>query len=145
MTRRIALALAVLAGLGIGMARAEASEADVKAAYAAWDAAFNKGDAAAVAAFYTDDALFLPGSHDVIKGPAGVESFFAGLFANGVTGHQLELIEVAAEGDVVVGAAKWTAQGKDAQGAAATFGGIATHVFDRQADGNLKLRLHTFN
>ena len=24
-------------------------------------------------------------------------------------------------------------------------GGIATHVFERQADGSLKLRLHTFN
>jgi uncharacterized protein (TIGR02246 family) len=145
MTRRIVLALAVLAGLGLGVARADTPEADVKAAYAAWDAAFNQGDAKAVAAFYTEDALFLPGSHDVIKGPAGVEAFFAGLFANGVTGHQLELIEVSASGDLVVGAAKWSAQGKDAQGAATSFGGIATHVFDRQADGSLKLRLHTFN
>ena len=30
-------------------------------------------------------------------------------------------------------------------GLAQTAGGIATHVFERQADGSLKLRLHTFN
>ena len=54
--------------------------ADVKTAYAAWDEAFNKGDANAVAAFYTDDAVFLPATHDVIKGPSGVENFFAPLF-----------------------------------------------------------------
>jgi uncharacterized protein (TIGR02246 family) len=145
MTRKIAFVLAVLAGIGLGTARAQSPQGDVTAAYAAWDAAFNKGDAKAVAAFYSDDALFLPGSHDVIKGPAGVETFFAGLFANGVTGHKLELIEAMGSGEVVVGAAKWSAQGKDAQGAATSFGGIATHVFDRQADGSLKLRLHTFN
>jgi ketosteroid isomerase-like protein len=51
--------------------------ADVKAAYAAWDAAFNEGAAAKVAAAYADDATFLPATHDVIKGPAGVEDFFA--------------------------------------------------------------------
>ena len=62
------------------------------AAYQAWDAAFATGDAKAIAAFYTDDATFLPPTHDVIEGPAGVEKFFAGLLGNGVTGHKLELI-----------------------------------------------------
>jgi ketosteroid isomerase-like protein len=66
-----------------GLAFAASAEDDVKAAYSAWDAAFNKGDSKAVAAFYTSDAVFLPPSHEVVKGPAGVEKFFAGLFANG--------------------------------------------------------------
>jgi ketosteroid isomerase-like protein len=99
-------------------------------------------------AFYAEDATFLPPTHDVIKGPAGVETFFAGLFSNGVTGHKLELIEVDVEGDddeVVVAAAKWSADGKDANGAPATFGGVATHLFEKQDDGSLKLKLHTFN
>ena len=64
----------------------------VAAAYAAWDAAFGTGDARKVAACYTDDALLLPPSHEVMDGPAGVEKFFGGLFANGVTGHKLELV-----------------------------------------------------
>jgi uncharacterized protein (TIGR02246 family) len=124
---------------------AASPEEDVKAAYAAWDAAFNKGDAKAIAAFYTEDATLLPPTHEVIKGPAGVEKFFGGLFASGATGHKLEVVEVDGEGNIVVGAAKWSATGKDAKGTATPWAGIATTVFEKQADGSLKLRLHTFN
>ena len=117
---------------------------DVTTAYQAWDAAFNAGDAKAVSAFYAEDAVFLPATHDVIKGSAGMEKFFAGLFGMGVTGHKLELIDVREDGNLVVAAAKWSATGKDANGADQPWGGIATHVFARQPDGSLKLRLHTF-
>ncbi|GGX95605.1 hypothetical protein GCM10007160_24010 [Litchfieldella qijiaojingensis] len=120
-------------------------EEDVSAAYAEWDAAFNESDAKSLATFYTEDTLFLPASHDIIKGPSGVEEFFAGLFANGVTGHKLELIEATSEGELVVSAAKWSAEGKDDAGAPATFSGIATHVFKKQDDGSLRLKVHTFN
>ena len=118
---------------------------EVETAYAAWDAAFNKGDAKAVAAFYIEDSLLLPPSHDIIKGPAGVEKFLVDLFANGVTAHKLELIETEGDAGLIAAAGKWSAAGKDANGAPAAFGGIATHVFARQADGGLKLKLHTFN
>src|SRR5690242_17723986 len=146
--RAIYLAIvSVLAALGMHPgAFAAPADDQVVAAYAAWDQAFNTGDASKVAAFYTDDTVFLPPTHDVVEGPAGVEKFFAGLFGNGVTGHKLELIEVTgADDEMVVAAAKWSAQGKDASGAPATFGGVATHVFERESDGSLKLKLHTFN
>ena len=141
-------AVALLGVLALPLAaNAESAQSEVTAAYQAWDKAFSSGDAKQVAALYTEDAVFLPPTHDVLKGPAGVETFFSGLFANGVTGHKLELIEV--EGDagdaIVVAAAKWSAQGKDASGNPATFGGVATQVFEKQPDGSLKLRLHTFN
>jgi ketosteroid isomerase-like protein len=44
------------------------------------------------------------------------------------------------DGKIVIAAAKWSAAGK-----ATRFSGIATHVFERQPDGSLKLKLHTFN
>lgn len=144
----LAIALASTASFApLAAAQADSAEEQVTAAYAAWNEAFNKGAATALAAFYDDEAVLLPPSHDVLEGPAGVEKFFGGLFANGVTGHGLELIEVEGEGedDLVVAAAKWSAKGKDANGADAAFGGVATHVFERQDDGSLKLRLHTFN
>lgn len=122
---------------------AGSAEGQVTAAYQAWDAAFGTGDAGKVAAFYTEDAVFLPPTHDVMAGPAGVETFFAGLFEAGVTGHKLEVIEVMGEDDdaMVAAAAKWSAKGKDGS----DVGGVATHVFERQSDGSLKLKLHTFN
>ena len=145
--RSLAAATLVAACLGATSlpSFAQSVDEEVAAAYAAWDTAFNAGDAKAVGAAYTEDALFLPATHDVIQGPAGVSEFFAGLFGMGVTGHKLELIEASEDGDTVVAAARWSADGKDASGADQPWGGIATHVFQRQDDGALKLKLHTFN
>ena len=117
----------------------------IKAAYSAWNAAFNKGDAEAVTAFYTRDASFLPATHDVIQSPDAIKNFFAGLFAGGVTDHALDLIRTAGDDKIVIAAARWSASGKDAAGKPTRFSGIATHVFERQPDGSLKLKLHTFN
>jgi ketosteroid isomerase-like protein len=126
-------------------ASADAFEKQVKNAYSSWDLAFNSGDAKAVAAFYTENAYLLPATHDVIKGPAGVEKFFAGLFSGGVKNHKLEVIEADGDGILVYAAAKWSASGKDDKGEPAEFNGIATHIFEKQADSSLKLKLHTFN
>lgn len=141
--------LIALAACFISMAsmevRAGPPADDVKAAYTAWDEAFAKGDAKAIAAFYAEDALLLPPSHDVINGPAGVEEFFSGIFGMGATGHKLELIRADGADKLIYGAAKWSAKGKDAQGNDQPWGGVATHVFERQSDGSLKIKLHTFN
>jgi ketosteroid isomerase-like protein len=121
------------------------AKSDVSAAYAAFDAAFNKGDAKAVAALYLPNAKVLPPSHEVESGPAQIEKFFAGLSANGVADHKLEMIDAGGDDKVLYGTANWSAKGKDKDGKPANFSGIATQVFERQADGSLKMRLHTFN
>jgi ketosteroid isomerase-like protein len=119
--------------------------AEVTASYAAWDSAFNKADAKAVAAAYVSNAKVLPPTHEVISGPVEIEKFFAGLFSGGFTDHNLEVIDAGGDEKVVYSTAKWSAKGKKPDGSAQAAGGIATHVFERQADGALKLRLHTFN
>jgi uncharacterized protein (TIGR02246 family) len=42
----------------------------------AWTAAFNKGDAAAVAAMYTEDAYVLPPGAEMVKGRTAIEAFW---------------------------------------------------------------------
>jgi len=42
----------------------------------AWTAAFNKGDAQAVAAMYAEDAYVLPPGSDIVKGRAAIEAFW---------------------------------------------------------------------
>jgi ketosteroid isomerase-like protein len=120
-------------------------KADVAAAYAAWDAAFNKGDPKAVAANYLPNAKLLPPTNTALSGPSEIETFFAGLISGGVTDHKLDVIDTGGEGKVVFGAANWSAKAKAADGTVNVARGFATHVFDRQPDGSLKLRLHTFN
>ena len=120
-------------------------KSDISAAYATFDAAFYKGDEKAVVALYLPNAKVLPPTHEVASGPAAIEKFIAGFYANGVTNHKLEVIDAGGDDKVLYGTANWSAKGKDKDGKPANFSGIATHVFERQADGSLKLRLHTFN
>ena len=42
----------------------------------AWTAAFNHGDAHAVAAMYAEDAYVLPPGSDIVKGRAAIEEFW---------------------------------------------------------------------
>lgn len=119
--------------------------AEISAAYAAWDSAFNRADAKAVAAAYVSNAKVLPPTHQVISGSKEIENFFAGLFSSGFTDHKLTIIDAGGDEKIVYSTANWAADSKGPDGSRQTAGGIATHVFERQADGSLKLRLHTFN
>src|SRR3954465_10482616 len=53
-------------------------KAQVEGAYAAWDAAFNKGDAKSVAAAYLPNAKLLPPTHEIALGQPAIENFYAG-------------------------------------------------------------------
>ena len=70
--------LAVVAGsLILGGAPAVAQDkATIERLNDAWTAAFNKGDAAAVAAMYTEDAYVLPPGAEMVKGRTGIEAFW---------------------------------------------------------------------
>jgi uncharacterized protein (TIGR02246 family) len=53
----------------------------VKQAYAAWNGAFNKGDAKAVAAFWTPDGDYVDPLGRTIKGRAAIEKLYENVFA----------------------------------------------------------------
>jgi len=118
---------------------------EVEKAYENWDAEFNKKNAKSVAAAYLPTAKLLPPTHQIETGEAAIEEFWTGLFANGVTGHRLDLIDASGDEKIIFSAARWSATGKDKDGRAEPLSGMAVHVFERQASGVLKLRLHTFN
>jgi uncharacterized protein (TIGR02246 family) len=67
----------MIAGLGLGVAPAMAQDkATIERLNEAWTAAFNKGDAAAVAAMYTEDAFVLPPGSAIVKGRPAIEAFW---------------------------------------------------------------------
>ena len=71
---RLAL-LSLCLALGIAPAFAQ-DKATIEKLNAAWMAAFDKGDAAAVAAMYTEDAYVLPPGGEMVKGRAAIEAFW---------------------------------------------------------------------
>ncbi len=140
MLRSTLLAVSLCFAVPISGVLAGPADDTTKAEYAAWNQAFNKGDAKAVAAFYGSEALVLPPTHEIIS-KDGIEKFFASIIGAGVTSHSLEIIKVIDTGDTHIATAKWSAKGKDGS----AIGGIATHVFQKQPDGSFKVMLHTFN
>jgi uncharacterized protein (TIGR02246 family) len=74
--RRIAI-LALCLGLLSAPALAQ-SKAAIQKLNDQWSAAFNKGDAAAVAAMYTSDAYVLPAGAPMVQGRAAIEKLWQG-------------------------------------------------------------------
>lgn len=73
--QRTAMAAVALCGLFAMPAPAQ-TKADIQQLDDQFGAAFNKGDAAAVAAMYTPDAYLLPAGAPMTKGRAGIEAYW---------------------------------------------------------------------
>src|SRR4030043_713390 len=62
--------------------------------------AVRKGDGAAIAALYTEDATLLPPDSDMLKGRAGIESFWKGGLQMGIKEAVLTTVDVSGAGDL---------------------------------------------
>ena len=63
----------------------------------------------------------------------------------GAKAHKLELFEASGDGNIVYATAKWSATGKDSGRKKQPWGSTATNIFEKQANGGLKVKVHTFN
>ena len=97
--------IAVLAGLALGACAApeppEARDvsAEIQAADEQFAAAFAAGDAAAVAALYTDDGMLLPPNGDFVSGRAAIQGFWRAVMGMGVASAKLTVVEAESIGD----------------------------------------------
>ena len=62
--------------LSLGAPALAQNKATIEKLNDVWTAAFNKGDAAAVAAMYTEDAYVLPPGSAMVRGHAAIEAFW---------------------------------------------------------------------
>jgi uncharacterized protein (TIGR02246 family) len=88
--------LGLVLGFWVALAGAASAQsvASIQKLDDAWSAAFNKGDAGAIAAMYAADAYMLPPGHDMVKGRAAIEAFWKG--ATGQLGNaKLVAVDVA--------------------------------------------------
>ncbi len=75
---------------------------EVEQAVRQFEAHFNRGDMAALAGMYTEDATLLPPDSDMIRGRQGIQQFWQGAWDSGIRQAQLAVQEVQASGDVAV-------------------------------------------
>jgi uncharacterized protein (TIGR02246 family) len=60
---------------------------------------FRRGDAAAVAALYTDDAVLLPPNSEIVRGRQGIEKYWRKAIQNGLKDVVMTTIELSVSGD----------------------------------------------
>jgi uncharacterized protein (TIGR02246 family) len=113
----------------------------VRAAIAAIDKKFmedaNRGDAAAGAAAYTDDAILMPPNHSPVEGKQAIEKYLAEIGPQlQASNFQLSILEVDVQGDTTIVrgtySSSFTVPGTDAP---MEDRGKTLNVWKRQADG----------
>ncbi len=112
---------------------------------ASWNGNFNKGDSAALAALYAEDATVSPGNGTVLKGHEAIASLFKSFIDNGVHNHTIETVEAYRQQDQIVQVGKWQAQGTNEQQETVTFGGVLMTVIEKNAEGEWVTQSHIWN
>jgi uncharacterized protein (TIGR02246 family) len=95
----------------------QSTSTGVQAAIAAADenfmAAFNRGDAAGLADFYTENGQLLPTGSDFVTGKAAIQAFWQGAMDMGIKKTvRLETVEAAGHGDTAIEIGKYTLSGE---------------------------------
>ncbi len=87
----------------------------IAAADRRFEAAFNRGDAAAVASLYTENGQFLQPHGEPAKGRAAIQTVFQGLMDMGVRTIRLETLEVESYGDTASEIGTYALEADDGQ------------------------------
>lgn len=150
--RSAGLSIGLVVMLALGMAslialRVEAHEIRkaIETANAQWTAAFNRGDATAVAALYTDDATVMPPESEMIRGRQGIREFWQGAIQGGLKDAVLTTVEVRASGGMAYEIGKFSLTVHPKDQAPKMISGKYAVVWKRQADGGWKLHVDIWN
>ena len=124
---------------------------EVRAANAAINKKFmedvNRGNAAAGAAAYTDDAILMPPNNSPVRGKQAIEKYLAEIGSQlQASNFQLSILEIDVQGDTTIVrgtySSSFTVPGTDAP---MEDRGKTLNVWKRQADGSWKLHRDIWN
>ena len=99
---------------------------------------FNQGDAAVVAAHYTEEAKYLPPNSPMIVGREGIQAHIQGGFDAGVGNFQLTMIDLQVYGDMAHDIGKYTLTIQPEEGEAISDSGKYLVILKR-VNGSWKL------
>ncbi|HLL74117.1 MAG TPA: SgcJ/EcaC family oxidoreductase [Pyrinomonadaceae bacterium] len=97
--------------------------------------AFGRGDAAAVAAWYTADATLLPPDNPLVKGREAIRAFWQGAMSTGVREAKLETLEVESRDDLAYEVGRFEMAVQPPGGERAEMAGKYVVVWKREGDG----------
>jgi len=107
--------------------------------------AVRQGDAAAVAALYTEDATLLPPDAEMIMGREGIEEFWSGVIQMGLKDAVFNIVDVFGSGDLAYEISNFTLTIQPEGQEAIEQKGKYVLVWKQTADGSWKLHVDIFN
>ena len=122
---------------------AEDSQA-IKAASKQWVDAFNRGDAAALSAFYTEGAKRFPPNNPMIVGREDIQGWIQGAFDAGVGDLQATTIDLHVNGDMAYEVGKYTLTIQPEEGEAISVIGKYVTIWNRE-NGSWKYDVDIWN
>jgi uncharacterized protein (TIGR02246 family) len=126
-----------------GAATASA-ESDIWINNKSWEIAFNSGDTDALASLYTEDAIVVPPSLEILDAQEEIKNYWANQYMQGTDNFRVQTINLRVHGDVIYQTAVWIAT-VSSNGVATDFDGEMTNVMSRQQDGSWKIQLQSWN
>lgn len=119
--------------------KGDPARATIEKQGAAFSEAFNRGDVAAVAAMYSDDAIVLPPDGDMVQGRSAIEALWKGARDSGVRAVAFTVLDVRSSRNlaVEVGKAELTIQPANQPESSQTIKYVV--VWKRQKAGTWKL------
>jgi uncharacterized protein (TIGR02246 family) len=103
-------------------------------------AAYNAGDAAAVAALFADDAISLPDHHAALQGRAAIQEYLEGIFSQYSTTMTITPVDTEIQGDLAHEHGTYTIQvTPKAGGETVNDDGKYVVILKRGADGAWKI------
>ena len=126
---------------GLGAAGRDDPRAGIEAANAEFAAATSRGDAAGVAAMYTERGQLLPPNEKIVEGRAAIERYWKAAMDSGIKTIELKTTEVEGLGESAVEVGSYTLYRKD--GASMDRGKYV--VLWKRIDGAWKLHRDCWN
>jgi uncharacterized protein (TIGR02246 family) len=107
--------------------------------------AFDRGDAGAVAAWYSKDATLMPPDSPMLKGTDAIRDFWQGAMNMGVKGAQLETLEVEEREDIAYELGRFELTLGSPGGEAVKMRGKYVVVWKKDDGGGWKMHVDIWN
>ena len=117
----------------------------LKADLTNWQYDSNTGQTVELIDMYTDDAIVIPPTSEIITGADAIKGFWAEILNGGISEYVIDTINLHIDGNTAHQTAYWEARLTAANGEIIHFDGTMTNVLELQDNGQWKISMQSWN